>query len=173
METDARFWPPIVAAVIAAVVAFITARWQVSSKVDELTQTQFKDVIAKRIVVYPLLWEISQTMLSDWGRAGKPVTDAWIREFLAKLTIWHAENGVFLSQNSYATFGALRELAVEIVRRCDRGGVPTSADLTALDLIYSGDASKGRRDPRRYGLATWLKNDLGSYKTPFLAVSPG
>jgi hypothetical protein len=74
METDARFWPPIVAAVIAAVVAFITARWQVSSKVDELTQTQFKDVIAKRIVVYPLLWEISQTMLSDWGRAGKPGT---------------------------------------------------------------------------------------------------
>jgi hypothetical protein len=172
METDAKFWPPIVAAVIAAVVAFITARWQVSSKVDELTQTQFKDVIAKRIAVYPLLWEIAQTMLSDWGLAGKPVTDAWIRAFLTALTKWHAENGVFLSQNSYSKFGALREAAIKIVEKCDRGGVPTTADLTALDMIYSGDSSKRRRDPRRYGLATWLKNDLGSYKTPFLAVRP-
>jgi hypothetical protein len=74
------------------------ARWQVNSKVDELTQTKFKDVLAKRIEVYPQLWSIAQTMLSNWEREQRKVDPDWARKLLRDLMDWHARYGVFLSQ---------------------------------------------------------------------------
>jgi hypothetical protein len=176
MDWRTKIWPAVIAAVVAllgSALTLLAARWQVNSKVDELTQGQFKDVLAKRIEVYPQLWSIAQTMLSDWEREQKTIDSVWARKLLRDLMDWHARYGVLLSQGSYVTFAALRHGALQLVRKRDDGYVPTIADLQMLDRINTrGDSTKPSNDPLHLGLATWLKNDLGSYKTPFLAVQP-
>src|SRR5262245_57477912 len=52
---------------------------QVETKIQELTQTQLKDLVAKRIEVYPELWSIAQT-LSDLKREGT-VPDKCVKLF--------------------------------------------------------------------------------------------
>ena len=147
-------------ALVGAVLTLLASRWQLSSKVDELTQTQFKDVLAKRIEVYPLLWHIPQTLLSDWEREGKQVDLVWAKTLLRRLMDWHADYGVFLSQGSYMTFDALRSATLQLVQKCEGGHVPTLADLQTLDRIYSvGDANTKNSDPLHVGLEGGLYPD--------------
>ena len=127
------------AALIAAAVSLITAlignqltRWQtrvqVESKITELTQTQFRDVLARRIEVYPGLWAIAQTQLGDLERVQKlknpdwtPDAD-WAKKLLSDLMTWHQENGVFLSEASYLAFARLRNGTLDLVRTCQAEG---------------------------------------------------
>ena len=171
--------PTIAAALIAAVVSLVvagvtivTARWQVRSRLDELTQAQFKDVLIKRIEVYPKLWSIPQTLLSDWERLDKPIDESWARTLLSSLIQWHSENGVFLSQPAYEAFAALRQEALEVARRSNQGQKPTLKDLQTMDLIYYKGFRPRPQDPLHVGLATCLKNDLGSYKYAAVMVQP-
>jgi hypothetical protein len=158
-------------AVVAAAVSLSGVWWTCKSKRDEIIQAQLKEVLAKRMELYPRLWRIPQTFLSDWERQEKPVDAKWARDFFRELIDWHAEYGVFLSQDAYMTFGELRKAAQEVVKRCDAGTLPTYKDLGVMDRIYSlGDPKRPGHDPLHYGLATWLKNDLGSYKSPALRV---
>ena len=92
-------------------------------------------MLAKRIEVYPLLWHIPQTLLSDWEREGKQVDLVWAKTLLRRLMDWHADYGVFLSQGSYMTFDALRSATLQLVQKCEGGHVPTLADLQTLDRI--------------------------------------
>jgi hypothetical protein len=173
MDLDTKVSAALVAAVVALIglaVTIFTTQLQIRSKIDELTQAQLKDVIAKRIEVYPALWFVAQTLLSDWEREGKPTTSAWATELLTRLMNWHALNGVFLSQRSYESFCELRSKALELVRKCNRGDEPTLADLRAMDQIYY--LGYQTKEGWHKGLATWLKNDLGSYKYPLLTVEP-
>jgi hypothetical protein len=169
MELDAKVSTALIAAVVSLAVAILSARLQVRSKIDELTQAQLREVITKRIEVYPQLWFIAQTWLSDWEREGKPIDSAWATELQAGLMCWHAQNGVFLSQASYESFGALRSTVLDLVKRCKDGGTLTLEDLRTMDRIYSlGYSTKnGWHD----GLATCMKNDLGSYKSLLLTVA--
>ena len=91
----------LVGTVLTTVFTVLVARWQIRAKLDELTQTQFKDVMAKRIEVYTQLWAIVQTFTSDWKRAGKAVDDDWARTFFDRLNGWHVQYGVFHSQHAY------------------------------------------------------------------------
>jgi hypothetical protein len=117
------------ASLIAALLTFAAAYSQLRVKVDELLQSQFRDIIAKRIEAYPKLWRIPQERLSDWERLQKPITDEWARALLDSLIEWHVEYGVFLSQDAYEAFSALRQEAVALVRRCDQGESPELEDL--------------------------------------------
>lgn len=172
----------IIAAIVAGVVSWLvagkTARAQVNTKMEELTQTQLRDILAKRIEVYPTLWSIAQTLLSDWEREHKlsnpdwkPDLD-WARNLLQKLIEWHKVNGVFLSEESYRVFAALRNSTLGLVRTCSQERrQPTLEEFQLLDQIYyRGDPNRPPNDPLRYSLATWLKNDLGSYKTPVTRI---
>ncbi|HEY6971828.1 MAG TPA: hypothetical protein VJA94_21635 [Candidatus Angelobacter sp.] len=170
--------PAVFAGIIAAVVSLIgslltfwAAHWQVRSKIEELTQAQFKDVQAKRIEVYPLLWTVLQTFTSDWRLAGRAADEMWISKFVENLNAWHAQYGVFLSDNAYRKFFQLRDRALKAAQNCNAGHDLTE-DLLALDLIYSGNADE-TDEFNRNGLATWLKNDLGSFKIPALAIQVG
>jgi hypothetical protein len=168
--------PNVEAALIAAVVTFIGylfTRWQtrteLQSKINELTQTQLQDILAKRIEVYPKLWRIVQTELSDFERVQKLAnaqwvpTSEWAEKLLADLVEWHQHYGVFLSQSSYAAFAKLRNEVVELVRTCNREKrLPTIEEFQELDRIYY-QGYEGNLP-----LATCLKNDLGSYKTASL-----
>ena len=173
-------------ALISLVANFLIARWQariqVESKINELTQTQFKDILAKRIEVYPELWRIAQTELSDLEREQKLVNPGWVqgtgwaqnatwevdakwaKNLLAKLIKWHQDYGVFLSQASYNAFARLREQTMKQAITCNREKRgPTIAEFQRLDETYykgtDGDLP----------LATHLKNDLGSYKSPVIS----
>jgi hypothetical protein len=170
VHMDDKLTSALIAAAVSFLGAVLTARWQVRSKFEELMQAQYKDVLAKRIEVYPKLWTFLQTFLSDWRLEQKEVDDYWARTFLEKLVAWHSDNGVFLSEQAYIRFTRLRAVAVDIVRDCDKGKAPTEQDLVTLDKIYSiGEENLPKSDPNRHGLAWWLKNDLGSYKSPALA----
>ena len=163
---DEKVSAALIAGAVSLAVAIFTTRWQVRSKIDELTQAQLKELLTKRIEVYPQLWLIARTRLSDWEREGKPIDSTWARELLTELMSWHARNGVFLSQASYDSFAELRGAALNLVRRRN---APTLEDLQALDrLNTSGYEKKGAHYD---GLATCLKNDLGSYKSLVLTVT--
>jgi hypothetical protein len=175
----------VVAAIISGLVSlvghFVTlrnAQLQVETKIDELTQTQFKDILAKRIDVYPRLWCILQTYLSDWRRKEELMDpnwtpDAkWLPEFLKNLLEWHQENGVFLSEPSYRAFALLGDEAFGLACKCNGEKLQLTPDhIKYLDDLYSfGDRSiKHNGDPRRLALSAWLKNDLGSYQTPLIS----
>lgn len=157
------------ASLIGALLTFAAAYWQLRVKVDELLQSQFKDIIAKRIEAYPKLWRIPQEQLSDWERLRKPLSVEWARTLLDSLIEWHAEYGVFLSQHAYEAFATLRQDAVELVRRCDQGYAPELDDLQKMDRIYYA-GYQGHNGHWHLPLATCLKNDLGSYKLPVLTT---
>jgi hypothetical protein len=141
------------------------AQQQINAQLDEVRQTQFKDILAKRIEVYPKLWQILQASLSDRLRTGESVNKRWAKQLLQGLLAWHSQNGIFLTQASYSRFAELRAEVLTIYRKCEKGQQPTNNDLERLDVIWSGDASKNKS-----GLATELKNDLGSYTAVAVSV---
>jgi hypothetical protein len=197
---DDKIQAAIIAAVIAAVVTligsiltFIAARrqtraqieiareqirQQTETKLNELTQTQFKDIIAKRIEVYPKLWCILQTFLSDWRRNQEMVNLNWVpdakqlQQFFKDLMEWHQQNGVLLSEPSYRGFAALRDETFKLACKCNLDNYQLKPDdIQKLDDLYSiGDRNRPDNDPRRLALSGWLKNDLGSFETPLIAL---
>jgi hypothetical protein len=188
---DPKFEAALIAAAVALVgstLTFIATYWQtrqqLRSKIEELTQTQYKDIIAKRIEVYSKLWKIVQTELSDLERLEKlrnpdwRPDSQWLGRLLGKLIEWHQEYGVFLSEGSYSAFARLRHEAVELLKACNKDGRdPTLEEFESLDRIYyygyvSEEKRKGGLEPREeleLSLATCLKNDLGSYKITYLS----
>ena len=123
----------MVVALVGVAANFLITRLQVQSKINELTQTQFKDILAKRIEVYPELWRVAQTELSDLERKEKLVNPDWVQgkgwaedakweldakwaeNLLMKLTDWHQDYGVFFSQASYDAFDRLRAQIMDLV----------------------------------------------------------
>jgi hypothetical protein len=161
----------------------------VDNKKKELVQNQLDELIKKRIEVYPQLWCIVQTMLSDWEREDKQIDVQWARDLFTSLIKWHKENGVFISQPVYEKFAALRLEAYTVVRRCNAGQPPTLPDLQVMDRIYTGGDSfmNNVRDEDHPGLVAWrktsknldeqilglasvLKDDLGSYQRAAISV---
>jgi hypothetical protein len=166
-DTDAA----VIAAVISLIVALITsvatalvARQQVRAQLNEVTQAQFADILAKRIEVYPDLWRLIQSATSDTIRTGVPPGRQWAEQLFQGITRWHARNGVFLTQGSYDRYNDFRAATLEIYLRCRAGGHPAASELQALDAIWSGT-------PGQRGLATELKNDLGSYRAAAVSVT--
>jgi hypothetical protein len=165
------------------------------SKLKELAQIRLRDILSKRIEVYPKLWCTAQTMLSDWEREHKEIDGRWAKDLFVSLIAWHKENGIFLSEGAYRLFHGLRLEAENVVRRCEEGQAPTLKDLQVLDRIYSGGPLEvaGVNTNERIGLKYWaettftwidkttnlvlglglaaqLKDDLSSYKPSALSL---
>ena len=174
----------LVIALVGVAANFLITNLQVRSKINELTQTQLKDIVAKRIEVYPELWCIAQTELSDLERQEKLVNPGWVKDewtrnakweldekwaenLLVKLIDWHQNYGVFLSQHSFEAFVKLRRETLDLAIACNREKRgPTIKEFQHLDRIYY-DTCDGKLS--NLPLATRLKDDLGSYKTPFIS----
>lgn len=160
---------PILAAVIAAAVSILAAvltllgaRWQVNSKLSELEQAQLKDVLQARLKAYPELWTILQAQISNWRIENKRADGTWARKLLADLNRCHAEYGVLFSQPVYSSFCEVREAVGRLVDAySSEAEVPPEA-VEELDLVWSG-----RSKP---GLATQLKDDLGSYRSTLVSA---
>jgi len=162
--------PQIIAALIAGVVSLIgglvtiaVARWTLASArnklladIQALRQDLFKEVLGKRMNAYAALWNTIITFDLNWLLEGKSVDAKWSSAFLRELNSCNAEHGVFFSQSVYEHFVKYRRCLVEIDTRARAGQSITHEDLGKLEQLSAG----ANHQP---GLATALKDDLGSY----------
>lgn len=175
---------PVVAAIISGSVAFcaailtlLAARWQTNLKTKELEsttrelesdlesmrQSQLSEIIKKRIEVYPKLWTLLLTYNLHWELAGKPKDYEWAKEHLAALNNVNAELGLFFSQDLYEHFNQYRAALLKINNDFAAGHEVSKEDLNNLETIITGK-------DRRPGLASYLKDDLGSYREAIITA---
>ncbi len=135
-----------------------TATKQLHSELENLRQTQFTEILKKRLDVYPMVWASVIKYTLHWKRdKNNPRDLEWVKEFLEQLTICNSEAGVFFSQAVYERFNELRNSLMKIETQLTAGKHIDAWDLKTPDRIFLGENGKG-------GLATFLKDDLGSYR---------
>ncbi len=162
---DDKLAAAIVAALVSilgSVLTLLAAHWQVRSKLSELEQGHLKEVLDGRMKAYPELWRILQARVSNWRMEGKRATGDWAATLYADLNACHANYGVFFSEPVYEAFREVRETTRKLATTYGpHEDVPAEA-VRELDEIWSG-----REKP---GLATELKDDLGSYRPTIISA---
>ena len=143
-------------AILGLIASVWTSKQQVKSQIESIRQSQFTEIVKKRAEVYPRLWNIVLTYTSNWNIEGKPHDASWVSGFLSAINECHAEIGVYFSQPVYEKFCELRKALVTLEEKSKSGGKITQQDVDEVSIIFSGCDGL-------LGLATHLKNDLGSY----------
>jgi|GEM_PF-2354635 len=165
-------------AILGVFASLIIARWQVNiqkkelelkakeidttakkirSELDALQQTQFTEILKKRLDVYPKIWEIVIKYTLHWKSENKARDHQWAKDFLEQLTTFGAESGVFFSQAVYVRYSDLENVLIRIEKKMATGKNVDEFELYIPDKIFIGENHEG-------GLATFLKDDLGSYR---------
>lgn len=172
----------ILAAVISAAISFTIAgvsytsakngaRSAVQARLHELAQVQIAEVLHQRMECYPSLWELCQKGISMPYLTSSLPGVGWEAGLSNALESWHAEHGVFLSEDCYRGLWHLRKLAR--IFSSEPGSEDASLSrLKDLDAIWSHGFTDndGTNNP---GLSVLLKNDLGSYGKAALSISAG
>lgn len=169
----------ILATVISAAISFAIAgisymsakhgaRETVQAKLNELTQAQIAEVLRQRMERYPSLWELCQKGISLPCLTGSLPGAGWEADLSNALESWHAEHGVFLSEDCYRGLWQLRKLA-RISSSTPLADTSLSR-LRALDGVWSHGFTDDD-GTYRPGLSVLLKNDLGSYGRAALSIS--
>lgn len=127
------------------------------SELEVLQQTQFTEILKKRLEVYPKIWEIVMTHTLNWQSNNKVRDYQWVKEFLEQLTACSAEVGVFFSQAVYVRYIDLENILINLEKKLSEGVKVEEFELFMPDRIFVGENNDG-------GLATFLKDDLGSYR---------
>jgi hypothetical protein len=141
----------------------------VKAKLDELAQGQLAQVLHERIERYPSLWKLCQGGISVLDLTGTLPPEGWDKEFSQALEGWHAEHGVFLSEDSYRGIWHLRQRARYFAAR-STAGASALGNLNELNKIWT----RGFIDSDGTvigGVSTLLKNDLGSYGRAAMSIS--
>jgi hypothetical protein len=159
---DAKLTAEIITALVSIAGSALIARLQIKAKFRELEQAQLKDVLRARLEAYPELWRVLQSQISNWRLEGKRADGAWARRLFEDLNTCHARYGVLFSQPVYASFCEVRAAAGKLVAAYDPHHPVPAAAVEELDMIWSG-----RGQP---GLATQLKDDLGSYRSTLISA---
>lgn len=156
---------PILAAVIAGVVSVLVTKATTTAATqateNQLLQTQFKEVIAKRLEVYPALWRVLIHYESNWDHDGKPKTREWAEEYVARLNEVNLDAGLFFSQDLYLKFVQLRRALYAAIEVTEPG--EHVLDASAIRFAVYGRGGEP-------GLSTHLKDDLGSYRSGLLEL---
>jgi len=130
-------------AILGVFASLITARWQIGlqkkeldlkareldtatkqlhSELENLRQTQFTEILKKRLDVYPMVWASVIKYTLHWKRdKNNPRDLEWVKEFLEQLTICNSEAGVFFSQAVYERFNELRNSLMKIETQLTAG----------------------------------------------------
>lgn len=171
--TGDLFLSALAAPFVSGLVAFLIARAQIRIKMRELEhfyldlasrtesqrQGQLQEVLRARITSYPILWSHIVEHTINWPHHRRERDAKWAIEFLEAIDEWYAANGVFLSEPSYRRFHEFRSCLSRLARRLHEGEVATFDEYREVYEVFSG--SEGSQES---GLATQLKNDLGSYR---------
>ncbi len=165
--------PALATALVSGLVAFFIAHMQVrvklreienfhtelSTRLENYRQMQLLEILKLRAKVYPELWRIVLEHTVNWPYRREIRDENWALEFLEEIDKWNATNGLFFSEYSYSKFKKFRKLLFEITRSLSaEDATVAGADYEDLYRLFIGD-----RSSQTTGLATALKNDLGSY----------
>ncbi|MFJ9806835.1 hypothetical protein ACIRTB_01155 [Streptomyces sp. NPDC101158] len=153
----------LVAAVVSVAGTLLTVRATMRTNHNAAVQTQFQEIIKRRIEFYPKLWKIHIHYETNWTLAGQPKTREWAEQYAQELNDFNLEGGVFFSQPVYIKFHELRShlyLAMEVTQP----GAEVSQELThkIRQSVYGGPGYGP-------GMSTHVKDDLGSYQSASLA----
>jgi hypothetical protein len=101
--------------VSVAMISYASARSAsesaIEAKINELKQGQITEILHQRIERYPSLWKLCQESFAVPSLMRSPPPEGWNVELSKALESWHAEHGVFLSQESYLGVWYLRKVA--------------------------------------------------------------
>ncbi|HJP60688.1 MAG TPA: hypothetical protein VJ865_11835 [Gemmatimonadaceae bacterium] len=131
---------------------------QLEARMEEYRQSQLQEILKARITAYPKLWNILVTYGRNWTISRKTRDLAWAQNFLAALNSCNAEIGVFFSEPVYAKFNEFRSRLITIELKLNSGESVPDDEYSQLFAVIVGNPPDGAP-----GLATRLKNDLGSY----------
>jgi hypothetical protein len=146
-------------AAAAAETARASASAAVETKLNELRQTQIRDIVRQRILRYPSLWSFCQENITLASHSGVP--DEWASKLSDELERWHTENGIFLSQSTYLALFYLRTKARRFAKDAV-SGADAAGPLNELTKIWQ-EHYTDKEGVERISLSTSMKNDLGSY----------
>ena len=132
-----------------------------ATEIEGLRQSQFEQVLAKRIELYPKLWAIHIRYETNWLLEKRPKDGAWAREYLKALNEFNLQGGLFFSQDLYSKFSELRNLLYDVVENTDNKTPVNSENI--FDVHRAVYGSNGNP-----GLATYEKDDLGSYRNTYI-----
>jgi hypothetical protein len=156
LNLDPTIAAALVAGVVSVIVGLISYFSNRSAVRHEVHQAQFKDILARRIELYPKLWRIHIYYETNWVLEGKPKTREWAEEYVAALNEFNLEGGLFFSQSLYGKFHELRSRLYEAIQTTQpTGNVDETLTKAIRNVVY------GNGGP---GLSTHLKDDLGSYR---------
>ena len=131
--------------------------YELQKEMTILHQNQLQDILKKRIEVYPYLWEIITVHWQHFDNNKKDIN--WCKTFINELKRCNEQYGVYFSQAVYEQYHAfymeLKKIKLELETF---GGIIDNTQISTIDLLWYGNEKYG------LGLASQLKNDLGSYK---------
>lgn len=130
----------------------------ISRQMSVLKQEQLRDVLKKRLDTYPRLWRAIQRYWQHWCYDNRPLDNEWANSFLKELYECSEQCGAFFSEPVYRRFHEFRSHLRIILRELEQKREVGRYQIEMLDKIWFGDQIDGP------GLATELKNDLGSYQ---------
>jgi hypothetical protein len=139
------------------------AREKLLADAEALRQNLLRDVLAKRMAAYAAIWKVVITYDLNWVLEGKRLDGSWSVEFLRELNVCNADRGAFFSEFVYKHFAEYRACLANIANGSRRGEEVSAQDVQRLNDLVLGTAQKP-------GLATALKDDLGSYLQNILKV---
>ena len=134
--------------VIVGIISYFSNRTAVRHQVQ---QTQFKEVLAKRIELYPKLWQIHIFYETHWVNERKPKTREWAEQYVVALNDFNLEGGVFFSEDLYRKFRELRDALYAAVDGTEPGSVvDEELDLGVIEALRKKDLDHlARLDPKR------------------------
>ncbi len=129
---------------------------KLEAEFEAIRQAQFSETLRKRSEYYPKLWSCIREFTTNWD-SNKPKDSRWVKAFLSALNNVDAEGGVFFSEAVYERFHELQYLLYSLEASYPPAKKISIDYLEKIDLIFRGGNGKT-------GLATYLKDDLGSYR---------
>jgi hypothetical protein len=147
--------------VVTSLVTLTVSKRQIKAELDELRQTQLTEIVKRRIEVYPQIWSVILNYVINWQLEKKTRDKIWAKDFLSDLNKCNAENGIFFSESVYKKFYEFISALVKLEAKLSSDVDVTVEELKVLDDIFIGKAGSP-------GLATYLKDDLGSYQSVVL-----
>src|SRR5689334_20015598 len=150
MNLDPGVTSAIVAGIVSIIGGIIAYRSSRAVVLHEIQQAQVKDILAKRIELYPKLWHIHIHFETNWSLEGKPKTREWAEGYVSALNEFNLEGGLFFSEALYGKFFELRAKLYEAVQNTRPGDLVDEALTSEIRHIVYGNGGPG--------MSTYLKD---------------
>jgi hypothetical protein len=151
MSIDPTIMAALVAGVVSMLGAVVSYRSNAAATFRQVQQAQFSGVIAKRIEIYPALWQIIIRYEANWTLEGKPKTKEWAKEYVSALNYFNQSGGLFFSQALYEKFSDLRSELYAAIQGGLSETYPSGLSWISIELLlklrFRRSAPKRQRLP--------------------------